>query len=67
MTTEADTIERCAKYVCQRCDGQGWYIVPVCCGCGTFECCGNPDPGQEQCAECNGTGILPPPPAEERG
>lgn len=40
---------------CQRCNGDGWTVEPVCCG-RTTPCCGQPDPEQVQCAVCAGTG-----------
>lgn len=43
---------------CPECNGDGWYVVPVCCGRGQFECCGDPDPAQQECEACYGTGKL---------
>jgi hypothetical protein len=51
---------------CPRCGGQGWVegVEPVCCGNITRSgsCCGNPVAGQcqEQCGECDGTGLTLP-------
>lgn len=56
---------------CGECEGRGWIVVPRCCGKPRVlwgadrngepeptgeECCGSPEPEQEHCPACNGTG-----------
>lgn len=57
---------------CDVCGGQGWVVAPACCGKPRIvwganprtgepepvyeECCGAPDPVQETCDNCRGSG-----------